>query len=100
MYATRTRRVKTDRRDARALADACVLGAYRRAHRLSDGQRYRLPRHQRRWNPPGSLVEESLERVNGTTARTRAIRASGSGSRWTSVRWDTMPTGALPDASP
>jgi transposase len=36
MYATRTRKVKTDRRDARALADACVLGAYRRAHRRSD----------------------------------------------------------------
>jgi transposase len=39
MYASRTRKVKTDRRDARALADACVLGAYRRAHRLSDPQR-------------------------------------------------------------
>ena len=39
MYATRTRKVKTDRRDARALAEACVLGAYRRAHRLSDAQR-------------------------------------------------------------
>jgi hypothetical protein len=31
--------VKTDRRDARALADACLLGAYRPAHRLSDPQR-------------------------------------------------------------
>jgi transposase len=40
MYATRTRKVKTDRRDARALADACVLGAYRPAHRLSDPQRH------------------------------------------------------------
>jgi transposase len=40
MYATRTRRVKTDRRDARALMDACVLGAYRPAHRLSDTQRH------------------------------------------------------------
>ena len=48
MYATRTRKVKTDRRDARALAAAGVLGAYRRAHRLSDGQPYRLPRDQRR----------------------------------------------------
>ena len=28
MYATRSRRVKTDRRDARTLADACRLGAY------------------------------------------------------------------------
>src|SRR5262245_44539792 len=39
MYATRSRKVKTDRRDARALAEACRLGAYRRAHRLSDPQR-------------------------------------------------------------
>ena len=27
MYATRTRKVKTDRRDDRALAEACLLGA-------------------------------------------------------------------------
>ncbi len=40
MYAHRRRKVKTDRRDARALAEACVLGAYRRAHRLSDAQRH------------------------------------------------------------
>lgn len=40
MYATRTRRVKTDRRDARALAEACRLGAYRPAHRLSDARRH------------------------------------------------------------
>jgi Transposase len=40
MYATRTRKIKTDRRDARALAEACRLGAYRPAHRLSDAQRY------------------------------------------------------------
>jgi hypothetical protein len=29
-----------DRRDARALAEACLLGAYRPAHRLSDPQRH------------------------------------------------------------
>jgi transposase len=40
MYATRSRKVKTDRRDARSLAEACVLGAYRAAHRLSDAQRH------------------------------------------------------------
>ena len=40
MYATRTRKVKTDRRDARALAEACLLGAYRPAHRLSEPQRH------------------------------------------------------------
>ena len=40
MYATRTRRVKTDRRDARTLAEACRVGAYRPAHRLSARQRH------------------------------------------------------------
>jgi transposase len=40
MYATRSRRVKTDRRDARTLAEACRLGAYRPAHRTSDRQRH------------------------------------------------------------
>jgi len=40
MYATRSRRVKTDKRDARALCEACRLGAYRPAHRTSDKQRH------------------------------------------------------------
>ena len=60
MYATRTRKVKPDRRDARALADACVLGAYRRAHRLSDPQRHGRGR---------LLVRDALVRT-----RTRDIR--------------------------
>jgi transposase len=40
MYATRSRRVKTDKRDARTLAEACRLGAYRPAHRTSDRQHH------------------------------------------------------------
>jgi transposase len=40
MYATRSRRVKTDKRDARTLAESCRLGAYRPAHRTSDRQRH------------------------------------------------------------
>jgi len=40
MYAQRSRRVKTDKRDALALAEACKLGAYRPAHRTSDEQRH------------------------------------------------------------
>jgi transposase len=40
MYATRTRRVKTDKRDARTLAEALKLGAYRPAHRVSAGRRH------------------------------------------------------------
>jgi transposase len=41
MYATRSRQTKTDRRDARALADACRLGVYRPVHRVSQEQRER-----------------------------------------------------------
>jgi transposase len=37
MYATRDRRIKTDKRDARALCEACRLGAYRPAHRTQTG---------------------------------------------------------------
>ena len=40
MYATRCRRVKTDKRDARTLAEACRLGAFRPAHRTSEHQRH------------------------------------------------------------
>ena len=40
MYARRSRRVKTDRRDARALAEACRIKAYRKAHRAADEQRH------------------------------------------------------------
>jgi transposase len=39
MYATRSKRVKTDRRDARTLCEALQLGAYREIHRASDAQR-------------------------------------------------------------
>jgi transposase len=40
MYATRARRVKTDKRDARALAEALRLGADRTAHRVSAERRH------------------------------------------------------------
>jgi transposase len=39
MYATRSKKVKTDKRDARTLAEACILGAYRVTHRVSAEQR-------------------------------------------------------------
>jgi transposase len=39
MYGARTRRVKTDKRDVAALAEACRLGTYRRAHRASASAR-------------------------------------------------------------
>lgn len=40
MYATRSRRTKTDRRDARTLMDACRAGTYRKAHRAADERRH------------------------------------------------------------
>lgn len=40
MYATRTRRTKTDRRDARALLGALEVSAYRRAYRTSAARRH------------------------------------------------------------
>jgi transposase len=39
MYATRNRKIKTDKRDAQALLDALRAGTYRIAHRRSEGQR-------------------------------------------------------------
>jgi transposase len=40
MYATRSKKVKTDKRDARTLAEALRLGAYRATHRVSAYQRH------------------------------------------------------------
>jgi transposase len=40
MYATRSKKIKTDKRDARALCEASRLGAYRKAHRPSPEQRH------------------------------------------------------------
>ena len=40
MYANRSRRTKTDRRDARTLMDACETGAWRPAYRLSEARRH------------------------------------------------------------
>jgi transposase len=59
MYGARQRRVKTDQRDVAALAEACRLGIYRPAHRVSAEQRQR--RRELR-------VREQLVRV-----RTQAI---------------------------
>jgi len=39
MYGARSRKVKTDRRDVAALAEACRTGIYRRAHRVSAARR-------------------------------------------------------------
>jgi transposase len=40
MYATRSKKVKTDKRDARTLCEAAQRGTYRAIHRVSDAQRH------------------------------------------------------------
>jgi transposase len=40
MYATLSRRIKTDRRDAHALMDACARGTYHAAYRLSPARHH------------------------------------------------------------
>jgi transposase len=40
MYAARSKRIKTDKRDARALCEALQGGTYRATHRASDAQRH------------------------------------------------------------
>ncbi len=76
MYGRR-RRTKTDRRDARALAEACASGVYRLAHRLSVRQRevrlalavrQSLVRTRTRWinQMRGQLRSAGLRLARGT----------------------------------
>jgi transposase len=83
MYATRTRRVKTDRRDARTLAEACRLGAYRPAHRLSAVQRHIRTELAVR----DQLVQTRVRYVALVKARVRSL-----GER--------LPSGAIQDTLP
>jgi transposase len=84
MYATRSRRTKSDKRDARTLMEACRLGAYRRAHRVSDARRHvraelavrdALVRTRTRYlSLAKSLVRRDGLRVPGSTAEYAAQR--------------------------
>ncbi len=81
MYGVRVRAVKTDRRDVAALAEACRLGIYRAAHRVSAAQRQ--VRRQLR-------VREQLIRM-----RTQAINLLRAQLRQEGYR---LPSGASPSA--
>lgn len=86
MYAARSRRIKTDRRDARALCEACRQGFYRRAHRISAAQRERrellvtrecLVRSRTRLiNTVRALLGAAGLRVVGTGSASFAARAA------------------------
>jgi transposase len=89
MYSRRSRRVKTDRRDAHALAEACRIGAYRVAHRASDEQRRlkgilavreNLVRTRTRWIVLiRSLLRREGFRVRSGQAEAFASRVEGLG---------------------
>lgn len=68
MYGQRTRRIKTDRRDVAALAEANRLGIYRRAHRASAPQRD----VRRRLRVRDQLVHVRRQAINLLRAQLRA----------------------------
>lgn len=77
MYGARSRKIKTDRRDVAALAEACRTGIYRRAHRASAASRalrrtLRVRRHLVRARSGAISLLRSLLRHEGV--------ALGSGS--------------------
>jgi transposase len=70
MYGTRVRKVKTDDRDTAALTEACRLGIYRRAHRVSAPQRarrqqLRIRRHLVQMRTRGISLVRALLRQDG-----------------------------------
>jgi transposase len=80
MYGSRSRKVKTDKRDAAALAEACRTGIYRRAHRASAAarelrRRVRVRSHLVRQRSQTISVLRSLLRQEGLRV------ASGSAER-------------------
>jgi transposase len=93
MYATRSRRIKTDRRDAAALADACRGGHYRAAHRTSPKQR--TVRSQ-------LTVRETLVRTRSRMIVVSKALLSRHGIRVRTGESETFPkrvrAAALPDA--
>ena len=69
MYAARQQKVKTDRADAHALAQACRLKLYKPAHRMSDEQR----RARKQLAARALLVRQRTKMVNFVRAQLRQL---------------------------
>jgi transposase len=67
MYGARARRIKTDKRDVAALAEACRLGIFRRAHRVSPRQW----RERQRQTIRSQMVRHRTALINLTRALLR-----------------------------
>jgi transposase len=79
MYGAR-RKVKTDGRDTAALTDACRLGIFRRAHRVSAAQRarrqqLRVRRHLVRMRSGGICLLRAILRQDGWRLPSGAVEA-------------------------
>jgi len=85
MYGQRQRRIKTDRRDVAALAEACRLGIYRAAHRVSVGQRER----RRRLRVREQLIRMRTQAINLLRAQLRqeGYRLGSGGAEATVARY-------------
>lgn len=83
MYATGDKKIKTDKRDARALANALRVNAYRLAHRKSDGAR-------------AMRIKLKL-RENVVKARTRLVTQVRSACEWEGVILPSCATTTFPD---
>jgi transposase len=68
MYGARTRRIKTDKRDVAALADANRLGLFRQAHRVSAAQRAVRQHLQVR----DALIQMRTQAINVVRAQLRS----------------------------
>jgi transposase len=88
MYGQRTRRIKTDKRDAAALAEACRLGIYRPAHRVSPAQ-WRERQHQA---VRSQLIRQRTALINLTRAllRQEGYRLPGGTADHMSARLDRL----------
>lgn len=80
MYGARSRKVKTDGRDTAALTDACRLGIFRRAHRVSAAQRarrqqLRVRRHLVRMRSGSICLLRAILRQDGWRLPSGAVEA-------------------------
>lgn len=67
MYGARTRRIKTDRRDVAALAEACRRGVYRPAHRVSR----EMQRRRQHLRTREQLIRRRTQTINALRAIVR-----------------------------
>jgi transposase len=89
MYGARTRRVKTDRRDVAALAEACRHGVYRPAHRVSADAQCRRQQLRTREH----LIRVRTQTINALRAilRQAGVRLPSGMSRTVSARVARLP---------